>query len=299
MAVTTELSSHDEVNLGRLVRRLEKSTSNTLWDDADHPATWMQCLATLEKVKYARHLLRNLELNNVDATPQQTKSYAAMKAVLDGVEASVQDVERKLAPQPPRPERLLDQLPLPLPPRIEPTPAPDQPTREDIAPGPIGDLIPSEPGQASPPADLLSPSTEPTSPSDPTAAPDLTTTMPTLLSPAAPAAPTSSTTTAIAPKFLQNSQALQTELSDQLAQMSAQLRRNALHFQDALVKDKAVVEAAGEKVESNLGMLTSTRVRLRDHRGKSGSTTCLVVACVVITLILFIMMVALIRITRR
>ncbi|KAI4521432.1 hypothetical protein K525DRAFT_239123 [Schizophyllum commune Loenen D] len=306
MAVTLEPSAHDEVNLCRLVRRLEKSTANTVWQETDRPETWMKCLGTLEKVKYARRLLKTIELNNIDPTPRQTKSYDAMKVALDRVEAFMQDVEKKSVPQRPPREPLLASLPLPLPPRPEPTPAPEQPVKDDASPtpGPIEDLIPSEPGQEPPSIISPVPASKPTSPSgtkpnDLPTQPDLTTTMPTLLSPAAPSLPTSSTSTAVAPKFLQNSQALHTELSDQLAQMSAQLRRNVLHFQEALVKDKAVVEAAGEKVESNLGMLTSTRVKLRDHRGKSGSTTWLVVACIVITLILFIMMVALIRLTRR
>ncbi|KAL1742506.1 hypothetical protein HDZ31DRAFT_43094 [Schizophyllum fasciatum] len=298
MVVATELSAHDEVNLGRLVRRLEKSTTNTVWQETNRPDTWVKCVSTLEKVKYARRLLKNLELNDLEETPQRTRSYAAMKATLDRVETFMQDVEKKSAPPRPSRESLLAQLPLPLPPRIETTQAPEQPTKDDsdAPPGPIEDLIPSEPGQG--PDPLLPPPATSKSTS-PAANPDLTTTIPTLLSPAAPAAPTSSTSTAVAPKFLQNSQALQAELSDQLAQMSAQLRRNALHFQEALVKDKAVVEAAGEKVESNLGVLTSTRLKLRDHRGKSGSTTWLVVACIVVTLILFVMMVALIRLTRR
>ena len=43
--------------------------------------------------------------------------------------------------------------------------------------------------------------------------------------------------------FLQNSRALQEEMSEQLANMAAQLKRNAIHFAGSLDKDKAIVQA--------------------------------------------------------
>ncbi|OBZ70579.1 hypothetical protein A0H81_09277 [Grifola frondosa] len=63
------------------------------------------------------------------------------------------------------------------------------------------------------------------------------------------------------PTFLQNSTALQEELSAQLAQMATQLKRNAQHFAGSLEKDKAVVLEAQEKLERNHDVMTKERVR--------------------------------------
>ncbi|KAG5721669.1 hypothetical protein E4T56_gene10434, partial [Termitomyces sp. T112] len=52
---------HDEINLVRLVRRLERDTP-------DQPAKditlekWIKAQGTLQKVKFARRLLKNVEL---------------------------------------------------------------------------------------------------------------------------------------------------------------------------------------------------------------------------------------------
>jgi hypothetical protein len=99
------------------------------------------------------------------------------------------------------------------------------------------------------------------------------------------------------PTLLQNSRALQEELSEQLALMATQLRRNATHFADSLVKDKSVVEAMQEKLEGNFDFMKKERVRLRDFRGKSGGTTCLVIMSILVVLVAFMLMVMVIRVT--
>jgi len=96
---------------------------------------------------------------------------------------------------------------------------------------------------------------------------------------------------------MQNSNALQQELSEQLAQMATQLKRNALHFSDSLVQDQAVVEDAQLKFEENYGMMQKQQLRVKDLRGKTGSTTCLVVMSVVVVLFAFVFMVLIIRAT--
>ena len=101
-----------------------------------------------------------------------------------------------------------------------------------------------------------------------------------------------------ASRFLQNSNALHQDLSEQLAQMAVQLKRNALHFSETLEKDKAIVEEAQQKLEGNFDVMQKERIRLRDHRGKSGSTTWLVVGIVLTVVLLFVMIVLLIRLTR-
>jgi low affinity Fe/Cu permease len=86
-------------------------------------------------------------------------------------------------------------------------------------------------------------------------------------------------------------------MSEQLANMAAQLKRNAMYFAGALEKDKAVVTGAQEKVERNFDMMTKERVRLRDHRSKSWGTTWLVVLTLAVALVGFIMTFFVIRIT--
>jgi hypothetical protein len=196
------------------------------------------------------------------------------------------------------------------PPTVRPAPIlPTVPTPVFVSPEPIGVTSPS----AKTPADevalllggdgpvtpaagdlLLTPhdSTPAPAPSDSapfassTALPAAT---PSPARPAAEAAPQAS--------FLQNSAAVQEELSQQLAQMAAQLRRNAQHFGASLEKDRHVVAAAAEKVERNLDVLTTQRVRVRD-RGVSGrGSTCFLVVALIGVVIAFAAMVLLIRFT--
>ncbi|KAK0430275.1 hypothetical protein EV421DRAFT_2025244 [Armillaria borealis] len=58
---------------------------------------------------------------------------------------------------------------------------------------------------------------------------------------------------------LQNTNALHNELSEQLAQMATQLKCNALHFSDSLSADKAIVEEAQQKIESNFNFMRKER----------------------------------------
>lgn len=79
--------------------------------------------------------------------------------------------------------------------------------------------------------------------------------------------------------------------------MATQLRRNATHFSESLEKDKSVLVSMQEKVEGNFDFMKRERIRLRDFRGKSGGTTCLVIMSIVVMLIAFILMVFIIRLT--
>jgi len=116
----------------------------------------------------------------------------------------------------------------------------------------------------------------------------------TLLSPIQPSTGTSTTTA-----FMQNSTALQQDMSAQLAMMSGQLRRNAMHFSESLARDQTVMKDAEEKISQNYDTMKRERVRLRDHHGKSWGTTCLTVSSVLVVAIAFVMMYLLIRFTRR
>lgn len=114
-----------------------------------------------------------------------------------------------------------------------------------------------------------------------------------------PADPPSSTapSTKAAPAFLQNSSAIQEELSAQLAQMATQLKRNAQHFSESLEKDKALVQETQEKLERNHDVMSRERVRVRDHHSKSWGTTWLVMLSMIVALVGFILTFFVIRFT--
>jgi SNARE protein 1 len=81
--------------------------------------------------------------------------------------------------------------------------------------------------------------------------------------------------------------------------MATQLKRNAMHFSDSLANDKAVVDETHEKLEGNFGVMLKERIRLRDFRGTSGSTTCMIFGIVIAVLVLFMAMVSVIRFSGR
>ena len=60
--------------------------------------------------------------------------------------------------------------------------------------------------------------------------------------------------------------------------MATQLKRNAIHFSESLAKDQAVVAEAQEKLEGNYDVMKKERLRVRDLRGKTGGTTCLLIS---------------------
>ena len=109
--------------------------------------------------------------------------------------------------------------------------------------------------------------------------------------------PSSAPSTKAAPAFLQNSSAIQEELSAQLAQMATQLKRNAQHFSESLEKDKALVQETQEKLQHNHDVMSKERVRVRDHHSKSWGTTWLVMLSVVVALVGFILTFFVIRLT--
>jgi len=259
---------HDKINLFRLVRRLDKSISDEHWD-AQHPSGnsyihWVRTEGTLQKLKYARSLLKNVQLDDDDEV-----KYDNLRATLERLEAITKEANERLKPELAKPPLMLPKMPQPV--VVEPAPSEaielgsevtPPPTKEaDPAPDSLKDLLLS-PADTSPPA-------------------------------AAESNPVSSSTR----RALQSSSAVHDELSSQLAVMATQLKRNALHFADSLVKDQAVVEQAQQKLEQNHGFMQKERTRLRDHSGKSRSTTWLTVASLVIVGVSFIIMFFIIRLT--
>jgi hypothetical protein len=72
------------------------------------------------------------------------------------------------------------------------------------------------------------------------------------------------------------SNALQQELSDQLAHITMQLKRNMRSISQLLARDQAVVDEVQGKIKGKFHVMQKERLRARDLRGKTGSTTCLV-----------------------
>ncbi|KNZ76195.1 hypothetical protein J132_11315 [Termitomyces sp. J132] len=266
---------HDEINLVRLVRRLERDTP-------DQPAkditleTWIKAQGTLQKVKFARRLLKNVELYGEDQSPKKMQHLSDIRIKLEKIETHFKSIEKV--------RRYMIFL------SVHPSSS-----------NPLS--IPLEDESLSIPTDdLLLPADTPSYPSStsfsfPTPMTLIPTTIPSSTDPST--STSTAVTTGAAPRlgFLQNPNAIQEELFDQISQMATQLKRNTVHFSELLTKDKAVVEETKEKLESNFDVMQKERLRLRDHRGKSWGTTWLSVLVMVTVLLLFVIMVGIIRFT--
>ncbi|KAF5376285.1 hypothetical protein D9615_008519 [Tricholomella constricta] len=279
---------HDEINLRRLVRRLDKATSEE-WAESPRDRAWIKAQGTLQKVKFARKLLKNVDIYEEEQTPKRVQQLNDIRTKLDKVEAFMKEIAHRTAPILKRPAPILPNIPQPPP-----------PTSSMISDLPPGGAAPTaglrENGSRATMLhtdDLLLPADTPSYPSSTSFS--FATPMTLIPSTSAGGSGVAAVTTGAAPRFLQNSSALQQELSDQLAQMATQLKRNAVHFSETLARDQGVVEETQLKLESNFDVMQKERVRLRDHRGKSGSTTCLVVLIVLTVVLLFVLMVSVIR----
>ncbi|KAJ8583324.1 hypothetical protein M405DRAFT_799431 [Rhizopogon salebrosus TDB-379] len=275
---TNDQILHDRINLPRLVKRLERSVSEEVWSDTSQRDTWIKAQGTLQRIRHARLLLKNVETDDHGVSPASEHRYQRLRATLDHVEEFVVEVEQKAAPPVKRPKPILPSIRPPVTKTVIPV--------HEIEPV-EATLIPTEHPSPIPvpnPDDLIPSSELETLPSEP-------------LVPTLPASSSTTSKITATPTLLQNSRALQEELSEQLALMATQLRRNATHFADSLVKDKSVVETMQEKLEGNFDFMKKERVRLRDFRGKSGGTTCLVIMSILVVLVAFMLMVMVIRVT--
>ncbi|KAM5533731.1 hypothetical protein V8D89_012604 [Ganoderma adspersum] len=283
---------HDQVNLARLVRRLEKTVTDETWTDDVLGASmttpiWIRTRGALQKVKHARKLLLNVESSDDASDSSAPRRYDEFRKTLDRLEQLVSDVDKRVGPTISRPPPVLPTLPPPIsadvPSSVEESLPETEPSRSD----PATTLLPVEDAAHElllTPSDSHALTRGPINPSE------------VLLPPSLPAAAQKSGTQAT-PAFMQNSAALQEELSAQLAQMATQLKRNAVHFASALEKDKAVVQETQEKLERNHDVMSKERVRLRDHHSKSWGTTWITILSLVVVLIGFFMTFLVIRIT--
>ncbi|KAJ6531981.1 hypothetical protein B0H19DRAFT_1214237 [Mycena capillaripes] len=281
---------HDEINLKRLLRRLEKSASDSQWTDSSDD-TWIKVQGTLQKVKYARKLLVNVELEDVDPTPKSMQRYDDWRTKLNRIDTFMQELEKRTAPKSTRPEPILPQLPAP-PEEPEPIPPPQQ-----RASPPDAILVPGEePHSAALPTDdlLFSVSDVARSSFSSSVSPPLTT----LLPPSFPTA-TKSTTTAVEPRLLQHSNARQRDMAEQMHLMAMQLKRNAVHFGELLAEDQRVVEGTEQKLEGNFGYMQQTQVRAKALNAKTWSSTWINMLIILVVLVLTFFMISLIRFSGR
>ncbi|PPR00092.1 hypothetical protein CVT24_008994 [Panaeolus cyanescens] len=305
---------HNEINLVRLMRRLEKSVaSREEWQTSSSvpkEQMYLKSQGALQKVKFARSLVKNIELEEEDMTPKRVKQFNDIKIKLDRMDEFLKDVNQNSKPIRSRPKSLLADLPIPDP---EPTPAPtESPSQADLtsetergshtsSPPPYSD---SEAREKPRPQGLSTSSLFINPPEPDELSPTLVkTALPSLL-PSNPAE--TATSTSFSRGFgptpgLRHaagpvgSTALHEELSSQLELMAQQLKRNAMHFSTSLAKDQAVVDDAQQKLELNHDVMMKERVRLRDHSGKSGSTTWLTFGIIIVVLLIFVLMISVIR----
>ncbi|KAF7331640.1 hypothetical protein MKEN_00043700 [Mycena kentingensis (nom. inval.)] len=299
------IASHDQINLKRLVRRLKKSAAVDADWPADNAGTYIKVQGALQRVKYARKLLSNVELEDVNPSPKSALRHEEFKVILDRVDSFLRDLEKKTTPKPTRPEPILPTIP---PPRPEPESraAPPEPlivdghTEEEATSAslPTDDLLlsVSDVARSSFSSSVSPPLTNLLPPSFPQSGTDSSADSRVLLG--LPEKPTKSTGV-LANPTLQNSTLRQREMADQMAVMAEQLKRNSVYFAELLEKDKRVMEETEHKLGENFGYMQKTRLRTRDLRGKTGGTTCLVLLIVVFVTVLFFFMVSLIRFSGR
>ncbi|KAJ6481706.1 hypothetical protein C8R45DRAFT_1002776 [Mycena sanguinolenta] len=272
---------HDEINLKRLIRRLEKSASDSQWTVSSDD-TWIKVQGTLQKVKYARKLLGNVELEDMEPTPKSVQRYEDWRTKLNRIDTFMQELEERTAPKQTRPQPILPQIPAP---RQEPQPTPRQ-SEAVIVPGedptpailPAGDLLLSV-------TDVERATLPPSSARD-------------ALIPSMGLA-TKSTTTAVESRLMQHSNARQRDMSDQLALMATQLKRNAIHFGELLAKDQAVLEDTDKKLEGNFGYMQQTQTRMKSLNTKTSGSTCTRLLIIFVVVFVFMFMVFFMRFSGR
>lgn len=99
------------------------------------------------------------------------------------------------------------------------------------------------------------------------------------------------------PTALQSDRSLQDSLSGELLRMAGALRANSLAFADALERDRKIVEAAGEKLEGNLTLMTRTRGKLGEYSKKARGMGWMTLASVATVCISWVIMFVIIKLT--
>ncbi|KAG8691499.1 hypothetical protein FRC11_002685 [Ceratobasidium sp. 423] len=299
-------SLHNEVNLARLLRRLEKVVQTQDWSYqslAESSATWVRAEGMLQSVAHARKLLSRVRSGEDSPSSSMSSSSEYLQATenkIDALESVLNDVRSRAQPKKSKPPSYLSHVPPPRPkPVVQPTitvtneeaKSPEEMTSEALLPveeqapelkGPESDLLPTTP-LPEPEIKHTRPGTS-ESPSE------------SLLPPRSRPSASSSPTTEL-PAFMHTSLQTQEDLSEQLAQMAAQLKRNAQTFAAQLHEDNALVQVAHDQLEGVHTRVKTERTSLRDFRGKSGYTTCMTIGILVVVIISWVMMFLMIKVT--
>ncbi|CAE6424815.1 unnamed protein product [Rhizoctonia solani] len=321
-------SSHNQVNLARLLRRLEKAIQTQDWNYqslTESSATWIRAEGMLQSIAYARKLLSNVRgdggspsssMTSLDPRSEYWQATENKIAALESVLNDVRSVStraksllngahephphpgfQRAQPKKSKPPSYLTHVP---PPRPKPAPqlsvtitseevkSPDEMTSEALLPVEARILEPR-----SPVVDLL--------PGTPL--PELNTRFTrsepseSLLSPRPQPSASSTSPTTDLPGFMQTSLQTQEDLSGQLALMAAQLKRNAQTFAAQLHEDNALVQLAHDQLEGVHTRVKTERSTLRDFRSKSGYTTCMTLGIIVVVIISWVTMFMMIKVT--
>jgi hypothetical protein len=120
--------------------------------------------------------------------------------------------------------------------------------------------------------------------------------VPTLF-PTSPSAVPPAKVTTISSDYLSTSRQTQEDISQRLAEMATQLRRNAQYFSAALEDDKDALAEADAKINTNLSVMQKERGRLGTYSNKSRGTTWLVVSAIVVVAVSWVVMFFVIRVT--
>ncbi|KAG8807133.1 hypothetical protein FRC17_004634 [Serendipita sp. 399] len=259
-------NSHDSINLVRLLKRLE---------DPEIPAP---ALVRAENVKYAKSLAKRIY--GSDTNPYEQR-LSAIEHRLDG--SSIASSYRRKAPSIRSYTSAINPITIPvdkaisngsaLSPKIEVLASPTStiaPPKDDPAALVSQMLLPSEELKApiSSSASLFAGATQPTTKAS-----------------------------SISPEFLTASRQTQEEISHKLAEMAAQLRKNAQHFSAALEDDKEALAEADSKLNQNLDVMQKERGRLGVYSAKSSGTTWMVIASILVVCIAWVVMFFVIRLT--
>ncbi|KAG8970330.1 hypothetical protein FRC03_009603 [Tulasnella sp. 419] len=272
---------HDRVNLGRLVRRLDQVVKLQNWDAVDQLDAWATATSIHSTVEYAKELLEKIQRFEYDDSVICSMSANSSRSV-EG-EDTLQDLSDKLEHLEQLTEGIKESLRL-------------QQRRSQLllskmkSPQHVSALPEKEAFHSQPEAELLPAETIISAVAIPLAQQPIASSKESAESASGPTTTTRQTATS-------SSLQTQEELSAQLAQMAAQLKRNALHFSDSLAKEKGVLEEAQVKLESNYGLMKIQRLRLRDFTGKSGGTTWMVLGAIACVIIAWVIMFMIIRLT--
>ncbi|ELU42734.1 Use1 domain-containing protein [Rhizoctonia solani AG-1 IA] len=293
-------SSHNQVNLARLLRRLEKAVQNQDWNYqslTESSATWIRAEGMLQ-YRVGSTPLHNMTFGYRNPRSEYWQATESKIAALESVLNDVRSVSNRVnfyLPKPKAPS-YLSHVPPPRPKlTLQPTvtitadeiKSPEEITSQALLPVEERELEPRSPQSA-----LL-----PT-----TAFPDFggkhTRAEPSdSLLPPRPQHSSSNSPTTDLPAFMQTSLQTQEDLSEQLALMAAQLKRNAQTFAAQLHEDNTLVQLAHDQLEGVHTRVKTERSTLRAFSAKSGYTTWMTIGIIIVVIISWVSMFLMIKIT--